>query len=104
LPNTILCSDRLAAQLSTITKGSQICLAHLLRDLNYLIEVEKTTWESDFKSVLKDAMEIKPNLSTYHKNDAKILAIQQRADKLLDLVVLESLEIDKKNINNLSLF
>ena len=94
LPNTMLCSDRLAAQLSTITKGSQICLAHLLRDLNYLIEAEKTTWASDFKSVLKDAMEIKRNLSTYDKNDAKILAIEQRTDKLLDLALLESLEID----------
>lgn len=96
LPKSILCSDRLAAQLSTITKGSQICLAHLLRDLNYLIEAEKITWASDFKNILKDAMEIKRNLSTYDKNDAKILAIEQRADKLLDLVVLESLEIDQE--------
>jgi hypothetical protein len=50
-----------------------------------LIKAEKTTWESDFKNVLKDAMEIKPNLSNYDKNDVKILAIEQRADKLLDL-------------------
>jgi transposase len=94
LPNTILCSDRLAAQLSTITKGSQICLTHLLRDLNYLIEAEKTSWASDFKTLLKDAIQIKQNLTDYQKNDIKILAIEQRADKLLDLALLENLEID----------
>jgi transposase len=96
LPNTILCSDRLAAQLSTITKGSQICLVHLLRDLNYLIESEKTPWASDFKKLLKDAIEIKQNLSTYDKNDPKILEIEQRADQLLDLTILQSLEIDQE--------
>lgn len=59
-----------------------------------MIEAEKTPWASDFKSVLKDAMEIKRNLSTYDKNDTKILAIEQRADELLDLALLKSLEID----------
>ncbi len=34
LPNAILGSDRLAAQLSTKAKGHQICLPHLLRELN----------------------------------------------------------------------
>lgn len=59
-----------------------------------MIGAEKTTWASDFKSLLKDVMEVKRNLSTYEKNDVKILAIEQRAGKLLDLVLLKSLEID----------
>ena len=96
LPNAILCSDRLAAQLSTITKGSQLCLAHLLRDLNYLIEAEKSTWASNFKNVLKDAIEIKQNLSANERNDAKILLIEQRTDELLNLALLEGLEIDQE--------
>lgn len=83
LPNAILCSDRLAAQLSTWTKGTQICLAHLLRDLNYIIEVDKTQWATDFKVLLKDAMLLKKVQTHYHIDDPKVKDIEQRADKLL---------------------
>jgi transposase len=83
LPNAILCSDRLAAQLSTWTKGTQICLAHLLRDLNFLIETENTQWAIDFKILLKDAMLLKKVQTHYDKNDPEVIEIEQRADKLL---------------------
>jgi transposase len=83
LPNAILCSDRLAAQLSTWTKGTQICLAHLLRDLNFLIETENTQWAIDFKALLKEAMLLKKAQTHYDKNDPKVIEIEQRADKLL---------------------
>ena len=56
LANSVLVSDRLAAQLKTNTKAKQVCLAHLLRDLNALQESEKQTWASDFKSLLKKAI------------------------------------------------
>lgn len=83
LPNAILCSDRLAAQLSTWTKGTQICLAHLLRDLNFLIETENTQWAIDFRVLLKDAMMLKKVQAQYDTKDPKVIAIEQRADKLL---------------------
>ena len=88
-PQTILCSDRLAAQLSTISKGMQICLAHLLRDLNYLIGAEKTTWATDFKILLKDAIELKQKQAFYDPNDENVLKIEQRTNKLLDQTILE---------------
>jgi transposase len=84
LPHSILCSDRLAAQLSTCTKGTQICLVHLLRDLNYLIDVEQTQWAMDFKTLLKDAMELKRQQNQYDKADEKVLNIELRANELLD--------------------
>ena len=59
LPHSILGSDRLAAQLSTIRKGFQLCLVHLLRDLQYLCESEKMAWATDFKTLLKDAIKLK---------------------------------------------
>jgi transposase len=99
LPNSILCSDRLAAQLSTISKGSQLCLGHLLRDLNYLIDAEKdekTTWAIDFKTLLKDAIQLKQQASHYDEKNEKVLNIQQRADKLLNNTILE--ELLKDNI------
>lgn len=88
LPDSILCSDRLAAQLSTVTKGTQICFAHLLRDLNYLIEAEQTTWAMDFKTLLKDALQLKKAQSAYTTSDAKVVEIEQRADALLDTISL----------------
>lgn len=83
LPNAILCSDRLAAQLSTWTKGTQICLAHLLRDLNYIIELEKTPWAVEFKALLKEAMALKKLKTHYDKDDELVKAIEIKADKLL---------------------
>ena len=82
-PDSILGSDRLAAQLSTVSKGNQVCLAHLLRDLNYLIEVEKTQWATDFKQVLKDAIALKNMKGHYRENDPKVVDIEARADALL---------------------
>jgi transposase len=91
LPNSILGSDRLAAQLSTITKGTQICLAHLLRDLNYLISAERTTWATDFKTLLKDAIVLKQLQLAYEKNDNRAVLIQQRLDRLLEDKLLDEL-------------
>lgn len=95
LPNSVLCSDRLAAQLSTITQGTQICLAHLLRDLTYLIAAEKTTWATDFKVLLKDAIALKQAQDQYLKDDSKAVQIQKRLDKLLDDKFLEELLLNQ---------
>ena len=43
-PQAILISDRYAAQLSTPSKGYQICWSHLLRRINYLEETEPNDW------------------------------------------------------------
>lgn len=98
LPNTILCSDRLAAQLSTSCKGRQICLAHLLRELNYLIQSEKTPWASDFKTLLSDAIDLKKHKNdtqNYKPDDHDVQKIEQRADKLLHPDQLQTQLADK---------
>ncbi len=83
LPNAVVCSDRLAAQLSTASKGSQICLAHLLRDLNFLIEKEKSSWAREFKQLLKDAIVLKQERPNYQRGDPRAKDIEDRADQLL---------------------
>lgn len=95
LPNSILCSDRLAAQLSTISKGNQVCLAHLLRELNYLIEAEKLDWATQFKTLLQDAIALKQAKSAYPQNDPLVQQIQNRADQLLDIAKQNILLPDK---------
>jgi transposase len=62
LQEAILISDRWAAQLKTQVKGNQICLAHLLRELNFLEESEKHTFASDFKTFLADIFVRKKDL------------------------------------------
>lgn len=96
LPNSIVCSDRLAAQLSTVSKGSQICLVHLLRDLNFLIEKEKTPWAKDFKELLQDAIQLKREKNQYDTEDEKAKLIEQRADDLLK-ATFEELNWTKEN-------
>lgn len=83
LPHSIICSDRLAAQLSTIRKGTQLCLAHLLRDLNYLIQTEKTNWATEFKALLQQAIKLKQEQASYAQNDAKCVEIEQKLELLL---------------------
>ncbi len=94
LPNSILCTDRLAAQLSTISKGTQLCLAHLLRDLNYLIQSEKNEWATQFKLLLQEAIKLKQTNPQYNQNDAKTLEIEQKLQLLLSEEQLNKLLTD----------
>lgn len=55
LPDTILVSDRLAAQLGSSAKDHQVCTVHLLRDLNYIEQLYESKWATDFKTLIKEA-------------------------------------------------
>ena len=94
LPNSILCTDRLAAQLSTISKGTQLCLAHLLRDLNYLIQSEKNDWATQFKLLLQEAIKLKQINAQYAQNDVKALEIERKLQLLLSEEQLNKLLTD----------
>ena len=43
-PDSVLVHDRWAAQLKSLAKDHQICLAHLLRDLNFISELYESEW------------------------------------------------------------
>jgi transposase len=95
LPNSILGSDRLAAQLSTISKGNQVCLAHLLRELNYLIQAEKHEWATAFKTLLQDAIKLKQGKTDYTQNDPLVQKIEARAGLLLATAMRDEQMKDK---------
>ena len=57
-PNAILTSDRWKPQLSTAARGHQLCISHLLRDLNYLIELEKTSWAKQMKKLFQESLKV----------------------------------------------
>ena len=59
LPHATIGSDRWAAQLKTPSKNKQLCPPHLLRDLIWLEEKEKSKWATRFKKLLKEALDLR---------------------------------------------
>ena len=60
LPNTILVTDCLAMQLSTPAKGHQVCMDHLLRELNAMEqEHPRRRWPPQMKALIKEALDLK---------------------------------------------
>ncbi len=57
LENTVLTTDRHGAYFSMKVKGHQICIAHLLRNLNCLNELDKKQeWSSRLQELLRKAV------------------------------------------------
>ena len=57
--NATLISDRWAAQLKTYAQNHQLCLAHLLRELNFLEELEQNPFSTKFKTLIDAVFELK---------------------------------------------
>src|SRR5665213_280998 len=64
LPNATLVHDRWASHFKMDAKAHQICIVHLLRDLNYIMELynQKCDWSNNLKTLLQEAMQLKRNL------------------------------------------
>lgn len=57
LENMVLTTDRHSAYFTLKVKGHQICIAHLLRNLNYLNELDKSqNWSSRLQELLRKAV------------------------------------------------
>jgi transposase len=63
LPNAIYISDSLSAQLKTVTKSNQLCLAHILRELNYFIDQYQNKWAIEMKHLLQKAIRLKHRMT-----------------------------------------
>jgi transposase len=50
-PNTMLVSDCWRSYFKVKCKGHQICLAHLMRECNKLIDFQRSTWARDLRKV-----------------------------------------------------
>ena len=87
LPNATVGSDRWAAQLKITSKSKQLCFPHLLRDLNFLVETEKSKWATDFKSLLKDALFLRhqaiENNQAYTSDCSEMKSIEKKLNQLL---------------------
>jgi len=81
--NATLVSDRWHAQLNTFAGGHQLCMAHLLRDLNFLVELEKTPWAASIKELFVRAIDLKKRLTVFNDNNPKVKQIEDDLDLLL---------------------
>jgi transposase len=84
-PFATLVSDCWAGQLKTIAKHHQLCIAHLLRELNNFIDSLQDEWSGKVKLLLEQAIKIKQEseetgLATHEKS---ILEIKEKLDELL---------------------
>jgi transposase len=91
-PQATLVSDSWAAQLKTPAKRHQLCLAHLLRELNFLQELYKIKWVTEMKEVLSSAINLK-NRMTPEQYD---LPLKERSDLLSKFDQLINQELPKK--------
>ena len=55
-PNSYLGHDRWAAHFQCPSKGHQICMSHLLRELNFLEELYQSKWAIKFKTLIQHAL------------------------------------------------
>jgi transposase len=82
---TVLVSDCWAAQLKTPAKTHQICIAHLLRNLKFLIQLTDRAWAKKFRVLLLEALELKSQLDweDYFRPMPERDALEAKLRKLL---------------------
>ncbi len=84
-PGAVLVSDSLSAQLKTPALLHQLCLAHLMRELNAFIEISDSQWARLLKTVFEKSIELKKTLTPdqYDKPLAERSLIEHALDELL---------------------
>lgn len=96
-PNSILVSDSLSTQLKTPARKHQLCLAHLLRELNAFIEVTQNVWVRKLKELFLKAIKLKQQL----KPKFNLTMIEQQDEMLQEFHYLldnpPKTKIDKLN-------
>jgi transposase len=87
LPLTGLLHDRYACHFNCEAAYHQICMAHLLRDLKYIIQLydNKCGWAQQMNALVMDALELKRNLlpGQYYQPNEKRNDIVKRLEQLL---------------------
>jgi transposase len=84
-PKSILIHDCWKSHFEPVALSHQICIAHLLRELNYLDECYDSSWPKLFKELLLDAIHFKKKLvaSDYIAPIYERTVLLQRLDRLL---------------------
>ena len=83
--NAVLVHDCWKSHFETKSKTHQICIAHLLRELNFFEERYKSDWATSFKDMLYEALFLKRSLSPtdYYYPINQRTKLEQKLDSLL---------------------
>ncbi len=86
LPNATLQHDRFACHFNCKARHHQICMSHLLRDLQYIDELyAECEWASEMKALIVQALQLKKEqtISTYYGENEERQRLMIRLDELL---------------------
>jgi len=87
LPHSTLVTDRHASYFKCFVKDHQICLAHLLRELTYLSELDKNQdWSSRLKELFQEAIHKR---KTMQWENIPRTELMKRLDELLNFPLYE---------------
>lgn len=84
--NAVLVHDCWRSHFNTNALSHQMCIAHLLRELNYLTERYNHKWSKVCKAIFKSALNLKTHMNQvdYYINNPKRRSIEKRLDRLLN--------------------
>lgn len=82
-PNSVLCSDRYAAQLNTPAKAHQSCFAHIDRKLIYLAELQASGWVKNIRELFYRAIDIKKKKGYFQRKSKRVRLIEAELNHLL---------------------
>ncbi len=93
---SVLVHDCWSSHFNTNAITHQICIAHLLRDLNYLNELYEHNWSQTIKLLLQIALNLKKQMSAvdYYIHNPRRLQIENR----LDFLINYELPLEKKEL------
>lgn len=81
LPDSILVTDRHSSYFNMEVKGHQVCIAHLLRNIQYLSELNPAqNWSTRLSTLLREAIHVR---KTTDFQTIQINSIIERLDRLL---------------------
>jgi transposase len=90
-PKATLCSDRWPAHLNTPARQHQLCLVHLIRELNYLEALEKQTFSIELRELFQETISEKKKDRVYQFEEQKPQALEER----LNLLLVQNISKDK---------
>jgi len=84
-PVSVYITDCWSAQLKTFAKAHQICMVHLLRELNNFTDALNCQWSMEMKQLIQHAIRLKAQLTSddYLYGNEKVKILENRLDILL---------------------
>jgi transposase len=102
--NAVLLHDCWRSHFQTPAQNHQLCISHLLRELNYFIEAYKDPWAIKFRQLLLDSLAVKQNMKQdeYYKFHQPRTDIESRFNELigqhLDTKISELVSFHKRMV------